>query len=120
MLSLWLVYLLVFAVIDMGLIVAWFVRRSERGAIIGPLLLFSTVILIYAVLNYYLYQDFAEIYFGVLTLIAGFALITLFNNILQVRLTEEQKAKYGVMISLIDVVLLICVVVLVILGFILG
>lgn len=86
-----------------------------------PLIVYSTDLLVFSILTYsrfgLVYTSIGPILFAVATLIAGFTLITLMNNVFRNKLSPEAVQKWTVHINILDICCIILLVLMVVAGF---
>lgn len=119
--NIWLIYLIIFTIIDVFLVSLWFFKMSDDQYLTIPLIVYSTDLLVFSILTYsrfgLVYTSIGPILFAVATLVAGFTLITLMNNIFRNKLSPEAARKWTVYINILDVCCIILLVLMVVAGF---
>lgn len=119
--NIWLIYLIIFTIIDVFLVSLWFFKMSDDQYLTIPLIVYSTDLLIFSILTYprfgLIYTFVGHISFAVATLIAGFTLIALMNNMFRNKLSPEAARKWMVQINILDICCIILLVLMVVAGF---
>lgn len=119
--NIWLIYLIIFTIIDVFLVSLWFFKMSDDQYLTIPLIVYSTDLLVFSILTYsrfgLVYTSIGPILFAVATIIAGFTLITLMNNIFRNKLSPEAAQKWKVHINILDICCIVLLVLMVVAGF---
>lgn len=119
--NIWLIYLIIFTIIDVFLVSLWFFKMSDDQYLTIPLIVYSTDLLVFSILTYshfgLVYTSIGPILFAVATLIAGFTLITLMNNVFRNKLSPKSAQKWTVHINILDICCIILLVLMVVAGF---
>lgn len=119
--NIWLIYLIIFTIIDVFLVSLWFFKMSDDQYLTISLIVYSTDLLVFSILTYsrfgLVYTSIGPILFAVATIIAGFTLITLMNNIFRNKLSPEASQKWKVHINILDICCIVLLVLMVVAGF---